>query len=80
MPASEIIFFGSLTSANTILAALNRSSTVKLSAFFYNRKLVIVIYNAQKYYSFNKKDINTNYHPGLAWYPIWNFLHLWSLY
>ena len=54
MPASEIIFLGSPVPVNKILAALTRSSSVRLSAFF-TMRLVLVNCNAQDYFNFNKK-------------------------
>ena len=75
MSVSEIIFMGSLNSANIILDDLTRSSTVVSS--FYNRKIAVVIYNALKCFIFNKKDSGTNHLTELAWYLIWYCLLMW---
>ena len=78
LPASEIILLGSPNSVNTILAALTRSSAVTLLAFFYNRKLAVVIYTAQKcFFFFNKKDHSAIHLPRLAWNFIWDCLLVW---
>ena len=54
MPASEIIFLGSLNSVNTILATFSSSSAGRLSAS-YNWKCAVVIINGQKCFIVSKK-------------------------
>ena len=56
MLVSEIFFLGSPHFANTRLAALSRSSGVTVD-LLYNRKLTVVICNAQKCFIFNKTKI-----------------------
>ena len=62
---------GSQNSANTVLAALNRSSSVRQ-----NWELAVAIYKAQVSFIFNKNDITANNLPWLAWYHVWDCL-LW---
>ena len=75
IPVSEIILLASPSFANTIFYQVIHCQTVSL---LYNRKLAVVMYNAQKWFIFNKKKYtSTNHLPWLAWYFIWNCLLLW---
>ena len=79
MPASEITFLGGPNSANTIFAALTRSWAARLLPFFTTGKFAVVIYNVQKSFIFNKKDISTNHLPQFAWHFTWDCLLMWCL-
>ena len=55
MPAAKIISLGSPHSVNTILVAFTRSSIARLSAYFYRKKLTIVIFSAQNFLFLTKR-------------------------
>ena len=54
IPTSELSFLGSQNLANIFLADLTRSSTLRLSAFYY-KEVAVVIYNTQMFLIVNTK-------------------------
>ena len=77
MPPSEKIFLGESGFCKYNHGCFNLVISCKTFSSFYNSKLAVVIYNAQKSFNFDENDTSTKHLPGLAWYFIWDCLCLW---